>query len=93
MRISDKKQEKIMSQILSVLYDTFPKSLFTAQIAQEIARDEEFVKSLLHELNQKDLVNAIDKNQEGIKYLKRTRWRLSNKAHEAYSKTNSPHLN
>lgn len=77
-----------MSQILSVLYDEFPKSLFTAKIAQEIARDEEFVKSLLQELNQKDLVNPIDKNQEGIKYLKRTRWRLSNKAHEAYSKTN-----
>lgn len=87
MKISDKKKEKIMSHILSVLYDAFPKAPFTAKIAQEIARDEEFVKALLQELAQKELITPIDKNQKGIKYLKRTRWRLSNKAHEAYSKT------
>ncbi|HRZ85830.1 MAG TPA: hypothetical protein P5277_03555 [Candidatus Paceibacterota bacterium] len=84
MKISDKKKEKISEQILSVLFDSFPKPLFISEISREIARDEEFVKILVQELESKSLVVPINKNNEGIKYQKRVRWRLSNKAQEAY---------
>ena len=84
--ISKNKQDKISEHILSTLFTNYPRPLFTSNIAEEIARDEEFTKKLLHELKNKDLVVAISKNSKGINYLRRIRWRLSNKAHEAYSK-------
>ncbi|MFA5992347.1 MAG: hypothetical protein WC796_01430 [Candidatus Pacearchaeota archaeon] len=90
MKISDKKKEKIGEQILSVLYEAFPNPIFTSQIAREIARDEEFVKVLLLNLQKKDLVISVTKNQEGTVYTRRIRWRLSNKAHSAYSSMHKP---
>lgn len=84
MRISEKKKEKIFEQILSAIYSVSPKPLFISQIAQEIARDEEFVKKLLFELKQKGLVADITKNPQGIPYIRRSRWRLSDGAFEAY---------
>ena len=84
--ISKKKKDKISEHILSVLFDNFPKPLFTTQIAQEIARDEEFTKDLLIDLDQQRLRVPITKNPKGIEYVKRIRWRISNKAHEAYTK-------
>ncbi|MGC9309233.1 MAG: hypothetical protein ACP5D2_00875 [Candidatus Nanoarchaeia archaeon] len=83
-KISKEKQEKIQEQILSYLYSIFPKSAFTADIAKELARDEEFIKNLLQQLIKKELVISIKKNPEGIQYTRRIRWRLSNKAHQAY---------
>ena len=86
MKISGKKREKISEQILSVLFENSPKSMFTSHIAMEIARDEEFVKDLLNELSNKKLVVPIKKNPEGIVYSRRIRWRLSNQAYDLYSK-------
>ena len=84
MRISEKKREKISEQILALLYSINPKSIFTYHIAQEIARDEEFVKKLLLELKKKKLIIKIKMNPKGIPYLKRSRWKLSNAAYQAY---------
>jgi len=84
MRISQEKKDKISEQILAHLFHNFPKSFFTAHIAKEIARDEEFVKKLLDELNLNDLVTKVKKNNLGEDFLRRTKWRLSNKAHQAY---------
>lgn len=84
MKISEKKKEKIYEQILALLYSVSPKPLFTLNIAQEIARDEEFVKFLLNELKKKDLVVEIKKNPQGLAYLKRSRWKLSDSAYQAY---------
>lgn len=36
MKISQQKREKIFEQILAVLYNNFPKQMFTAEIAREI---------------------------------------------------------
>lgn len=87
MRISKEKKEKISEQILAFLYSINPKSVFTSNIAQELARDEEFIKSLLLELKKKSLVAEIKKNPEGIDYKRRQRWKLSEKAFEAYKKS------
>ncbi|MFH1607506.1 MAG: hypothetical protein ABIA78_00015 [archaeon] len=84
MRISDKKKEKIFEQILAVLYSSTPKALFTSKIAQEMARDEEFVKKLLFKLKDRKLVVRINKNSKGKFYLRRIRWKLSNDAYLAY---------
>ena len=84
MRISDKKREKISEQILALLFENSPKLLFTSHVAMEIARDEEFVKELLIELKKKGLVNSVNKNPEGIIYIRRLRWKLSDKAYIIY---------
>ena len=83
MRISDKKKEKIIEQILALLYSS-PNPLFTSKVAEEIARDEEFVKDLLIKLKKKGFVNEVKKNPEGVDYLKRSRWRLSDSVYAAY---------
>lgn len=86
-RISDEKIEKISEQILSYLYSVFPRLVFTVDVAREIARDEEFVKRLLGDLQGKGLVVGVDKNAKGEVYARRLRWRLSNRAHEVYSRS------
>jgi len=86
-KISKQKLEKISEQILFYLFSSFPKQLFTSEIAKELARDEEFMKILLNELQKKDLVIKIDKNPKGYKYIRRSRWRISNKAYEIYKKS------
>ena len=84
-RISDEKIEKISEQILHYLYGVFPKLVFTVDVARELARDEEFVKRLLLGLEEKGAVVRIGKNSKGEVYLKRMRWRISNRAHAVYS--------
>jgi len=84
MRLSKEKIDKIKEAIIAILYRTSPKPLFTADIALEIIRDEEFTKRVLKELENQKLVVSVDKNPEGIQYSRRLRWRLSTKAYEAY---------
>lgn len=84
MKISDTKKEKILEQILALLYSFFPRPYFTSQIAYEIARDEEFVKKLLIELKKKKFVVEITKNSKGIIYKRRSRWALSNNIYQKY---------
>ncbi len=84
MKISNKKREKISEQILSYLYSINPKSIFTSQIAEEVARDEEFIKNLLLNLKKRNLIIEIKKNPKGTLYLRRSRWRLSDMAYAAY---------
>lgn len=84
MKISSKKKEKIFEQILSYLFEISPKSAFTSHIARELARDEEFIKHLLNELKFKGLIIEIKKNPQGIKYLKRSRWKLSDQVYSIY---------
>jgi len=84
--ISQTKKDKIAEQILHHLFSVSPQPIFTAQIAREIARDEEFTKVLLADLKSKNLITEVAKNGNGADYLRRRRWRLSNSAFEAYSK-------
>jgi len=84
MRISQQKKDKIAEQILSFLYHNFPNKPFTSEIAREIARDEEFIKKLLLNLKDKGLVTSIRKNNKGISFSRRIKWRLSNKVYIAY---------
>jgi predicted transcriptional regulator with HTH domain len=84
MKLSQVKKNRIIEQILLFLYHTFPNEPYTAEIAREIARDEEFIKKILLELKDKGLIVPINKNNEGIVFSRRIRWRLSNKVYEIY---------
>ncbi|MEK6886058.1 MAG: hypothetical protein AABX17_03770 [Nanoarchaeota archaeon] len=84
MRLSKEKKDKIAEQILLHLYQSFPKQLFTSEISKEIARDEEFIKTIMFELKDKNLVLAIKKNEEGKDFVRRIRWQLSGPVYQAY---------
>jgi len=86
MKISDKKKQKISEQILLYLFIKNPSPIYTSYIAQEIARDEEFVKKLLLDLKKKKLVTEVKKNKFGFEYLRRSRWKLTPAVYELYSK-------
>lgn len=85
MKISEEKRKKISEHILAFLYEYSPKPLFTSFISKEAARDEEFVKKLLLELKNKNLVVEIKRNPKGKPYLRRSRWKLSDAAYQAYN--------
>ncbi|MEK6875405.1 MAG: hypothetical protein AABX30_01860 [Nanoarchaeota archaeon] len=84
MKLSNEKREKISEQILQIIFIKSPKSLFTSEIAKEIARDEEFIKDLLEDLQSKKLIIKITKNPKGFTYLRRARWRLSDAIYNHY---------
>lgn len=86
MKISQEKRKKISEHILTFLYSNIPKPFFTSVIAKEIARDEEFVKKILLELKNKNLVAEVKKNPQGKPYKRRSRWKLSDAAYSAYKK-------
>jgi len=85
MRLSKNKRDRIIEQILAFLYHSFPKQPFTAEIAREIARDEEFIKRILLELKEKGLVVQIRKNSKGMSFTRRIKWALSKKVYDVYS--------
>jgi predicted transcriptional regulator with HTH domain len=89
--ISKSKQDKITEQIMHYLFSISPESSFTSDIAKEIARDEEFILRIMKDLKSKNLVVEVNKNSIGLDYLKRKRWRISNEAHNAYSKLQKQH--
>lgn len=89
MRISKDKLDRIKEDILSTIFRNSPKALFSAEIAQSIIRDEEFTKKLLLELEEKNLISRVSKNDNGIDYIKRMRWRLTTPVYQAYSQLNS----
>ena len=88
-QISKEKTNKIQEQILYYLFQQFPKQLFTSDIAQELARDEEFIKKIMLDMLKKEFVIKIDKNSQGITYKKRLRWRISNKVYDIYKQKNT----
>jgi len=92
MRISEKKREKISEQILAFLYSISPRAVFTFNVAQEIARDEEFIKKILLNLKSKNLVAEIKKNPKGVPYMRRSRWKLSDVAYQAYKQKQEPDI-
>jgi predicted transcriptional regulator with HTH domain len=89
MRLSQDKKDKIIEQILSYLYHNFPHQPFTAEIAREVIRDEEFIKKILFELKEKGLVVSIKKNSKGDLFSRRIRWRLTEKVHKVYASQSS----
>jgi len=89
MKISEEKLNKLKEEILSTLFRNSPKALFASEIARNIIRDDEFTKKLLLELEEKNLISRVSKNNNGIDYTKRMRWRLTTPVYQAYEQINS----
>ena len=85
-RISREKSDKIKENILSLLFESNPKAHFTADIARELLRDEEFTKRLLLELKESNLVKEVSKSSKGKDFLIRRRWQLTEPAFAAFKK-------
>ena len=85
-KISQQKKDKISEQILHYLFSISPESRYTADVARETARDEEFTKSLLQDLKSKNLVIEVKKSSKGEDYLRRQRWRLSSQVYNIFAK-------
>jgi hypothetical protein len=83
-KISNRKEDKIKESILLYLFQNFPRALFTSAISEELARDEEYIKRLLLELEAKKLVASLRKNPKGKELKRRMRWHLSPAAYESY---------
>jgi len=83
-KISQKKVEKIKEDILSVLFDAGIRGMFTKQISDEIARNDEFVLKLLNELEKQKIVKQMRKTKKGTEFIRRKQWTLTTKAYEAY---------
>jgi len=77
-KISDKKIEKIKSDILAILYEKNLKPFYTFQIAEEVARDDEFTLKLLKVMEKNGLVKQANKGS-------RRKWIMSDNAYKAYS--------
>ncbi|MCH7567827.1 MAG: hypothetical protein IIA87_00225 [Nanoarchaeota archaeon] len=84
--ISKQKKDKISEQMIAYLFSMSPEAKFTAEIARETARDEEFTKFLLQELEKNKLIIRVKKSPLGVEYRRRERWRLSNQTYEIYKK-------
>ena len=90
--VSQVKKDKIAEQILHFLFSQAPQAHFTATIAGELARDEEFIKTQLEALEKKQAVICITKNKDGTPYSLRKRWRLADKVYTLYkTKQTSTH--
>ncbi len=92
MRLSEEKINRIKEEILSVLFRSSPNALFTADIASNLARDEEFIKKILLDLETRGLISSVKKNNSGADYLRRIRWRLTNTTFQAYQRVNSENI-
>ena len=75
-KISKKKISRIKLQILSLLSKQYPKKFYTAQIAEFLARDEEFTKKILISLKKEGLVEAIREDDKGNFYTRRIKWKM-----------------
>lgn len=84
--ISKKTKDRIREQILAYLFSQAPEAKYTVEVATHLARDEEFVKSLLSDLEESSLVVKITKSPQGTPFSRRQRWRLSNAAFDAYKR-------
>jgi len=92
MRISKDKIDRIKEEILSIIFRNSPKAMFTSEIAMNLARDEEFTKKLLLEMENSKLIASVKKNSSGINYLRRIRWRLTNNTFNAYQRVYSQNI-
>lgn len=78
-KISKGKADRIKENILQHLFDESPKSLFTYQIAEEQARDKEFILKLLLELEKRKLIRQTQKD-----FTRKRKWTLTDGAYSAY---------
>jgi hypothetical protein len=78
-RISEENKEKIKSSVLRILFDESPKSISARFIAQEEARDKQFILKLLKELEKDKVVENVT-----AEFSRKSFWIMTNEAYKKY---------
>jgi len=78
-KISEKRIEQIKANVLRLLYDEAPRSLFTSKIADLEARDKQFILKLLLDLEKQKIVC-----QTKTDFKRKRKWTMTNHAYKAY---------
>ena len=78
-RISDRTRHRIAEMVLGLLLDKYPVPLTTREVADELVRDKEFVKSILEMLRGQGLVRIYGKKTGGA-YVRWLKWQLTDEA-------------
>ena len=87
-RISDKNIEKIKNEILYLLYESKLNGLFTKKIADELARDDEFVLRLLNGLEKDKIVKTVNSHLKS-NFIRRKKWVMTEEAYKKYKELNT----
>jgi len=80
-KLSSTKKEKIIADILALLYENNLKPIYTKEIANSIARDKEFTLSILKSLEKQEV---IKQTKGATKQKTRRKWLITEKAYKAY---------
>lgn len=80
-KISKEKIEKIKQDILYLLYESGIRPRFTKEIADELARDDEFILKLLRDLEKDGLIRQTNKKDK-----RRRKWVMVEDAYKEYQK-------
>ena len=83
-QISKKKVDKIKEDVLSVLFEAGLRGMFTKQISDEIARNDEFILKLLLDMEKQNVVKQIRNTKKGAQFIRRKQWTMTDKAYETY---------
>ncbi|MDP2908394.1 MAG: hypothetical protein Q8N77_01170, partial [Nanoarchaeota archaeon] len=78
--------EKIKEEILYVLYDSGLRGVFTKQISDEIARNDEFVLKILKTMEKQRLIKQMKNTKKGTTFIRRKQWTMTDEAYEMYKK-------
>lgn len=76
-RVSNKTFNKVAESVLAFLNERYPEPLTCREVAEEMARDNEFIKRVLEFLEKQGLIQQIYKSSEGRDYLRWTKWQLT----------------
>ncbi len=85
-KISERNIDKIKNEILYLLYESKLKGIYTKKIADEVARDDEFVLRLLKDLEREKIVKTVNLNK--IKFVRRKKWLMTEEAYKKYKELN-----
>ncbi len=78
-RISKENLEKIKSNVLRVLFDESPRSLSATNIANQEARDKQFILKILKDLETKKIVKNVTKD-----FSRKSYWIMHEEAYKKY---------
>ena len=88
-KLSEKTIKNIKEQLINIIFENSPKSLYTNELASLLARDEEFIKRLLLEFKDQGLVEPVTKNHKGKNLISRRRWKLTKAVLDASEQLNN----
>lgn len=83
-KISKKNIKKIEEDVLRIVFDAGLAGIFTFKIAEELARDDEFVLRILKGLEKNEIIRQVKKSGKGHEYYRKRKWVMTTNAYEKY---------